>query len=135
MVMDAVRGYLQLAGGVTEMSRQRATAMAKAMLTSPETTREQVSALAADLLELSRTNRDAVGMMVRNEVDRGLARMGLATSEEVAELTGRVRSLESAVSELRAALRERADEMANRVADKAAASSTAAEPATPQEEL
>jgi polyhydroxyalkanoate synthesis regulator phasin len=103
MVMDALRGYLQLASGVTEMSRQRATAMAKAMLSSPEATRDQVSALANDLVETSKENRDAVASLVKYEVDRGLGRLGFANAEEVADLTGRVRSLESEVRELRQA--------------------------------
>jgi polyhydroxyalkanoate synthesis regulator phasin len=103
MVMDALRGYLQLAGGMTEMSRQRATAMAKAMLASPEATRDQVSSLANDLLETSKANREAVSALVKYEVDRGLGRLGFATAEELAQLSGRVRSLESEVRELRQA--------------------------------
>ncbi len=104
MVMDALRGYLQLANGVTEMSRQRATAMAKAMLSSPEATREQVATLANDLVEASKANRDAVASLVKYEVDRGLGRLGFATAEELTEMTARVRSLESEVRDLRQAV-------------------------------
>lgn len=110
MVMDALRGYLQLASGVTEMSRQRATSMAKAMLSSPEATREQVSALANDLVETSKMNRDAVAALVKFEVDRGLGRLGFNSAEELAELTARVRSLESEVRDLRLAVAAAAEQ-------------------------
>ncbi len=104
MVLDAVRGYLQLAGGVTELSRQRATAAAKAMLSSSlapsEVTKEQVASAAESLVATSRTNRDAIVTLIRAEIDRGLGRMGLSTSDEVAGLAERVRSLESTIREM-----------------------------------
>lgn len=123
MVMDALRGYLQLAGGVTEMSRQRATAMAKAMLSSPEATRDQVATLANDLIEASKMNRDAVATLVKYEVDRGLGRLGFATAEELTEMAARVRSLESDVRELRQAViaAEQAAEQARTASRKAPA--------------
>jgi hypothetical protein len=42
----------------------------------------------------SKSNREAVTALVKFEVDRALGRVGLATAEEVNELTARIRHLE-----------------------------------------
>lgn len=90
-----MKSYLALAGGVTEVTRQRAVAAAKALVAQGEATAEQVTSLAEDLLSQSRQNREAVVALVGYEVDRALARVGLATADEVAALTERVQALES----------------------------------------
>jgi hypothetical protein len=58
-----------------------------------------VQSLAEDLLNQSRSNREAISALVKYEVDRALTRVGLATNDEVAELTKRVRQLEGKVRE------------------------------------
>lgn len=98
MVLDAVRGYLQLASGVTEMSRQRALSAARSMLSGSGSGTEQVSSLAEDIVETSRSNRDALVALIRTELDRALSRLGLATAEEVAALSARITALEAAGS-------------------------------------
>lgn len=97
---DALKGYLALANGLTEVTRQRATAAAKALVAQGEATAGQVSNLADDLVSQSKSNRDAVAALVKYEVDRTLGRVGLASSEEVGELTDRIRALETAVRKL-----------------------------------
>ncbi len=92
---DAVKVYLALASGVTELTRQRAVAAAKALVSQGEATAEQVSGLAEDLLASTKHNREAVRSLVTYEVDRTLGRVGLASAEEVAQLTERVRTLEA----------------------------------------
>ena len=92
---EALKNYLELATGFTDLTRQRATAAAKALVAQGEATAEQVTALAEDLLQQSRANREAVAALVKYEVDRTLSRVGLATSDEVGELSKRVRSLEA----------------------------------------
>ena len=92
---DALKSYLALAGGVTELTRQRALNAAKALVAQGEATAEQVTALAEDLLAQTRQNREAVVALVNYEVDRALGRVGLTTADEVAALTERVRALES----------------------------------------
>ena len=92
---DALKNYLELATGFTDLTRQRAVAAAKALVAQGEATAEQVSALAEELLQQSRANREAVAALVKYEVDRTLGRVGLATSDEVGELSKRVRSLEA----------------------------------------
>jgi polyhydroxyalkanoate synthesis regulator phasin len=97
---DALKSYLTLAGGLTDVTRQRATAAAKALVAQGEATAEQVQTLAEDLLQQSRANREAVTALVKYEVDRTLGRLGLAANDEVTELTKRVRALEAQVREL-----------------------------------
>jgi polyhydroxyalkanoate synthesis regulator phasin len=93
-VNDALKGYFALAGGLTEITRQRATAAAKALVAQGEAAAGSVTALADDLMAQSKSNREAVAALVKFEVDRALGRVGLATAEEVNELTARIRHLE-----------------------------------------
>jgi polyhydroxyalkanoate synthesis regulator phasin len=97
-MLDAVKNYINLASGVTEVTRQRAIAAAKALQASGETTAEQVQNLADELIVSSRNNRDAMLALVRYEVDRALNRLGLATADEVASLQRRVTSLEGTLA-------------------------------------
>ena len=97
---DALKGYLALANGLTEVTRQRAVAAAKALVAQGEATAGQVGSLADDLVTQSKSNREAVTALVKYEVDRTLGRVGLATADEVSELTARVRALESLVRDL-----------------------------------
>ena len=99
---DAVKSYLALASGLTEVTRQRAVGAAKALVSQGEATAEQVSTLAEDLLQQSKSNREAVTALVKYEVDRTLGRLGLAANDEVTELTKRVRALEAQIRDLSA---------------------------------
>ena len=79
MVMDAVRGYVQLANGLTEVTRQRAQQAAKALLqqagaenlTSGLT---KVSDLADEIVATSKSNRALLQAIVANEVEGAVAR-------------------------------------------------------------
>jgi len=109
MVMDALRGYVQLANGLTEVTKQRAEAAAKALLqqtgadklTSGVTAK--VSDLADEIVATSKSNRQLLQAIVTNEVEGAVARLGFVRSEEVAALTRRVQTLESELAEARAA--------------------------------
>jgi polyhydroxyalkanoate synthesis regulator phasin len=101
-MQDAWRAYLDLALGLTEASRKKATGVARQLLGRGGATAEQLQALAEDLLKTSRANREAITKLVRYELDRALGALGLATSEEVAELTARVRELEQRLQEAEA---------------------------------
>ena len=102
MVRDAVRGYLALATGMTEVTATRARAAAKALVEQGEATAGQVSALAEDLLSTSRRNRESLAVLIRHEVEQAVKRLGLAPAGDVESLTRRVRELERAVRELKA---------------------------------
>lgn len=109
MVLDALRGYVQLASGLTEVTRQKAQAAAKALLqqtgadtlTSGLTTR--VSDLTDEIVATSKSNRQLLQAIVSNEVEGAVARLGFVRSEEVAALTRRVKTLESELAEARSA--------------------------------
>jgi polyhydroxyalkanoate synthesis regulator phasin len=98
-VNDALKGYLALATGLTEVTKQRATAAAKALVAQGEAAAGSVSAVAEDLMAQSKSNREAVTALVKFEVDKALSRVGLATAEEVNELTARIRQLEKELRE------------------------------------
>jgi polyhydroxyalkanoate synthesis regulator phasin len=102
-VRDALKSYLALAAGVTEVTRQRALGVAKSLVAQGEATAEQAQALAEDLVAQSRQNREAVVALVAFEVDRALGRVGLASADEVAALADRVAEIEAQVAELRRA--------------------------------
>ena len=102
MVRDAVRGYLALATGMTEVTATRARAAAKALVEHGEATAGQVSALAEDLLSTSRRNRESLAVLIRHEVEQAVKRLGLAPAGDVESLTRRVRELERTVRELKA---------------------------------
>jgi polyhydroxyalkanoate synthesis regulator phasin len=109
MVRDAVRGYLALATGLTEVTTGRARAAAKALVEQGEATAGQVSALAEDLLNTSRRNRESLVLLVRHEVEQAVRRLGVAASGDVDDLTRRVRELERSVRELKAGSARKAE--------------------------
>lgn len=102
MVREAVRGYLALATGMTEVTAGRARAAAKALVEQGEATAAQVSSLAEDLLSTSRRNRESLALLVRHEVEQAVKRLGLAPAAQTDDLTRRIRDLERAVRELKA---------------------------------
>jgi polyhydroxyalkanoate synthesis regulator phasin len=134
MVMDALRGYVQLANGLTEVTKQRAQQAAKALLqqtgadalTSGLTTK--VSDLADEIVATSKSNRQLLQAIVANEVEGAVARLGFVRSEEVAALTRRVDGLER---ELAAANDALAAATTASAAPAAAAASTPAPAAAP----
>lgn len=98
-MQDAMRAYLELALGLTEASRKRAEKVARDLLGRGEATAAQLQSVVDELMATSRTNREGLARLVRYEVDRALGVVGLATAEEVAELTTRVRTLERELRE------------------------------------
>lgn len=101
-MQDAWRAYLELALGLTEASRKKAQKVAKRLVGKGGVTAAQLQALAEDLVSTSLANREALSKLIRFEVDRTLGRVGLATAEEVADLTARVRDLEEELRQARA---------------------------------
>ena len=102
MVREALRGYLALATGMTEVTAGRARAAAKSLVEQGEATAGQVSALAEDLISTSRRNRESLALLVRHEVEQTVKRLGLAPAADVEDLTRRIRDLERAIRELKA---------------------------------
>jgi polyhydroxyalkanoate synthesis regulator phasin len=102
-MQDAWRAYLDLALGLTETSRKKATKVVKKLVGRGGVTAEQLQSMAEELVSTSMANREALSRMVRYELERALGRVGLATTEEVNALTARVHELEQELTEARAA--------------------------------
>ena len=101
-MQEAWRAYLDLGLGFTETSRKRALKVAKKLVGRGGATAEQLQSMAEDLVNTSLANRESLVRLVRFELDKALGRVGLATAEEVAELTKRVRELEEELKVARA---------------------------------
>ena len=114
MVVDGLKAYVQLASGLTEVTRERALAVARTLVAQgeagvgavlPDTMREQVASVTDDLIATSKANRDLLVGLVRAEVDRSVSRMGLVSAAELTAATRRAESLGDRVQELERALR------------------------------
>src|SRR5262245_19216577 len=101
-MQDAWRAYLELALGMGETSMRRAQTVAKRMVGQSGATAAQLQTLAEQLRSTGLDKRDVLSRLVRAEVDRALGAVGLASADEVAALTARVRELELAVATSRA---------------------------------
>src|SRR6266540_7535815 len=95
MAQEAWRAYMELAIGATDATRKKATKAVKRLVGKSAVSAEQLQRMAEDLVRTSAANREAMTKLVRYELDRALGAVGLATAEEVAALTARVRELES----------------------------------------
>ena len=135
MVKEALRGYLSLASGLTDITAARARSAARSLVEQGEATAGQVTALAEDLIATSRRNRESLLLLVRHEVEQAVRRIGVGASSDVETLTTRVRELERTVRELRAGgARPAATKTAaakTAAATKAPAKKAAAKKATP----
>ena len=126
-MQDAWRAYVDLALGLSETSRKRAMKVAKKLVGRGGATAEQLQTMAEDLVKTSSANREALVRLVRFELDRNLGRVGLATAEEVSQLTARVRELEEELRDARSAV----GTAAAAVGPELAAANSATVPAAP----
>ena len=133
MVLDGLRGYIQLANGLTDVTRERARAAARALVAQggavvPTSVQAQVSTVTEDLLATSKANRNLLVNLVRGEVERSVARMGLVSTKDMAAAERRATGLERRVAELEEELSRSttARKAANTRARKATAKKTAA---------
>ncbi|MGC4941138.1 phasin family protein [Kribbella sp. DT2] len=137
MVMDALRGYVQLANGLTEVTRQRAQQAAKALLqqtgadalTSGLTTK--VTDLADEIVATSKSNRQLLQAIVANEVEGAVSRLGFVRQEEVGVLSRRVDRLEKDLVEARSAASAAATTAAAAARPAAAGGGAAGDPLAP----
>ena len=96
MVIETVRGYAQLANGLGDVTRQRASQVARQIVeqggvvvtgvassAGSADVAKQVQGLAEDLLATARTNRDLLIGLIRTEVERTVNRMGLVGADEL----------------------------------------------------
>jgi hypothetical protein len=89
MVIEALQNYAQLASGLTKTTRARAVSAAKVLIAQAglgdvaAETSERVSKLADDIVATSKANRQLLANFVAHEVDKAVARMGLARIEDL----------------------------------------------------
>src|SRR4051794_16082097 len=100
MVRDALRGYVALASGVSEVTAARARAAARVLVEQGEATAGQVTALAEDLVATSRRNREGLVLIIRHEIEAALRRLGLGAAGDLDELNQRVRRLEQSLRDM-----------------------------------
>jgi polyhydroxyalkanoate synthesis regulator phasin len=143
VVLDALRGYVQLATGLTEVTVAKAREAAAALLSqgldlenvpdvpgrdsavsAATVAASQVQGLADDLLETSKQNRELLTGLVRTEVDRAAGRLGFVREEELAAVRRHVSRLETQLAEVRAQIGS-ANAGAGSTATSAAASTAA----------
>ncbi len=108
-MLDDIRGYVQMASGLTEVTAAKAREIAMALIgqgmnlgsKAPDVV-GQVQELADDLVATSKENRDLLTGMIRTEVDKAVGRMGFVREDELAALRRHVQRLESEIGDLRA---------------------------------
>ena len=120
-MLDALRGYVQLATGLGEVTVAKAREAAAALLSqgldldkvpdvpgkdsavdAAKVAAGQVQALTDNLLEQSTQNRELMVGLVRTEVDRAAGRLGFVREEELAAVRRHVSRLETQLAEVRA---------------------------------
>jgi polyhydroxyalkanoate synthesis regulator phasin len=74
----------------TEMQRSQAKRIAKDLVSQGHIARDQVSSTVDELVEMSRRRTEDLTRVVRNEVQRQLGSLGLATKEDLARLERKV---------------------------------------------
>src|SRR3954471_21484046 len=115
MVTNALRAYLQLATGLTEVTKQKATDAAKqlsaqlgvqgdeAIATAGAVATiasQQIQVLTEDLLAAAKSNRKLLSDLVQVEVDRGATQLAKLDPQQLEGLLSAVRRLADEVAAL-----------------------------------
>jgi hypothetical protein len=148
-VLDMMKGYLQLAAGLGDMSRRRAMDAARDLIEGmpvaglrdrsgggPEALAGQVAAVADELMAISRQNRRLLVQLVRTETEAVLASLAArpdqasAPERGVERLDDQLRALRERVGELERQLRDRASVAGTVTAGKTASSTPRTAPRT-----
>lgn len=135
-MLNDLRGYLQLANGLTEVSATKAKEMAASLIaqglilsTKAPDLVGQVQELADDLLSTSRNNREMLKGLVRTEVDRTVSRMGFVREDELAAVRRHIQRLEQELHSQNGSAKKAA---AKKTTAKKATKKTTAKKATPK---
>ena len=110
MGFESVRAYLQLASGLSDLTRARAMEAAQGLLTLPVSSMatgtkvaSQASALADELLAATVANRANLTALVRSEVDAAISRLGLVPVQRLEDAQAETAKLRKEVATLRSA--------------------------------
>jgi hypothetical protein len=136
MVFESVRGYVELASGLTDLTRARAMEAAQGLLSLPAASvatgtkmAGQATALADELLAAAAANRENLTLLVRTEVDAAITRLGLVPVQKFQEAEAEAQRLRAEVAKLRSAAPQSAPSSpAKRAASSAKAAKKAAAP-------
>ena len=107
-MFEDLRGYLQMASGLTEVTASKAKEIALGLVNqgmnmsakAPDVV-GQVQELADDLVSTSKENREMLLGLIRAEVDRAVGRMGFVREDELAALRRHVQRLEQQLFDLK----------------------------------
>jgi hypothetical protein len=110
MGFESVRAYVQLASGLSDLTRARAMEAAQGLLTLPAAgmatgtkMASQASVLADELLAAAAANRSNLQTLVRSEVDIAITRLGLVPVQRLEEAQAETARLREEVARLRSA--------------------------------
>jgi len=111
MAFESIRAYVQLASGLTDLTRARAMEAAQGLLSLPATgiatgtkMATQASALADELLAAATANRSELTTLIRTEVDAAvMTRLGLVPVQKLEEVEAEAAHLRAEVARLRSA--------------------------------
>jgi polyhydroxyalkanoate synthesis regulator phasin len=87
--------YLDMASGLTAVTRERAERVVRTLVKQGEVAADNMERTIEDLLKRSEENRRQVARLVRSETERAVARLGLAREKDVQRLENKVERLES----------------------------------------
>ena len=107
-MFEDLRGYLQMASGLTEVTASKAKEIALGLVNqgmnmsakAPDVV-GQVQELADDLVSTSKENREMLLGLIRAEVDRAVGRRGFVREDELAALRRHVQRLEQQLFDLK----------------------------------
>ena len=111
MTLEGLRGYFLLASGLTEVTRRKASAVARSMLSSggqaagglvPDQVKVTVAAVTDELVATGRANRELLVGLVRGEIDRAVTRIGLVDAGELEAVTRELALVKARLARLEA---------------------------------
>ncbi len=105
-MLDAMRGYLQIAEGLSALARERAVGFARSALAQTGVDVDRLGATLADLASAGRSNQALLVNFVRAEIDRTVAALGVVSAADVAKVTASLDRLERRLAALEAAVEE-----------------------------
>jgi polyhydroxyalkanoate synthesis regulator phasin len=97
-VNDTWQKYVDMASGLTQVTRQRAEQVVRSLVKQGELAADSVEKNVEELLRRSEDNRKAVMALVRSETERAVSRLGLARKRDIDRLQNKVERLEAKVS-------------------------------------
>ncbi len=105
MLMDAIRGYIQIASGLTDATSEKAKEVAQALLSvagmaNPTDVTSQVSGMAEEVLSTARAQRANLVALVRAEVTTVVDGSGLAKAADLDVLKSRLTKVAADVEQL-----------------------------------